>query len=49
MPTTSPKLPPIPPVNFPVIDPVTGLISNVWYEWFRAVDQVLRQVRAEIP
>ena len=49
MPTASPKIPPMPPPQVPLLDPATGLLSKVWFEYLRALDQTLRQVRAEIP
>jgi len=49
MPTTSPLIPPIPPPQIPVIDPLSGIMTKVWYEYLRALDQVTRKVRTEIP
>jgi hypothetical protein len=49
MPTTSPIIPPMPPPQVPLIDPATGLMTKVWFEYFRALDQSMRRVRAEIP
>jgi hypothetical protein len=49
MPTTSPPLPAMPPHDLPIIDQQTGKMDAFWYQWFRAVEQILRQVRSEIP
>jgi len=46
--TASPIIPAFPPANAPVIDPATGLMSKIWYEYFRALDQIVRVVRTEV-
>lgn len=28
------KLPPMPSPNVPIIDPKTGLMNRIWYDWF---------------
>jgi len=48
MATASPLVPPMPPPQVPVIDPLTGLMSKVWFEYFRALDQIMRVVRTEV-
>lgn len=48
MATASPVIPPMPPPQVPVLDPVTGLMVKVWYEYFRALDQVTRVIRTEV-
>jgi hypothetical protein len=46
--TLSPKLPPLPNVTVPVIDPKTGLISIEWYSWLKLVDTIVRTLRTEV-
>lgn len=36
--------PPIPPPNVPVIDPKTGLMNPVWYQYLVAADKKLRSL-----
>jgi len=49
MPTTSPPLPAMPSHNIPLVDPRTGLLTQLWYDYFRALDQIVRKIRTEIP
>ena len=46
--TTSPKLPPMPSVTVPVMDPKTGLVSAEWYSWLKLVDTIVRTLRTEV-
>lgn len=48
MATASPVIPPMPPPQVPLLDPASGLMSKVWYEYFRALDQIMRVVRTEV-
>lgn len=48
MATVSPLIPPMPPPQIPLLDPQTGLMEKVWYEYFRALDQIMRVVRTEV-
>jgi len=49
MPTASPKIPPLPAPSVPVVDENTNQFTKIWYEYIRALDQIMRQVRSEIP
>jgi len=49
MPTTAPPLPPLPPHDLPLVDLRTGRINENWIVWLKAVEQILRKVRSEIP
>lgn len=39
-------LPPLPIPTEPVIDPRTGLMTRSWYQYFRALDGVIRELTA---
>lgn len=43
------KAPPLPPSNIPVVDPRTGQMTRAWYEYFAALDALLREIVAAIP
>jgi hypothetical protein len=45
--TQVPKL--LPPRDFPVLDPRTGQMTEVWYEYLKSIDTLLRALRLEIP
>lgn len=49
MPTTTPKLPPLPDSETPVIDTQTGLMTREWYNYFVFLRRILAQIRLEIP
>lgn len=36
------SLPALPAPSHPVIDPKTGLINKVWFDYLRALDRALR-------
>lgn len=49
MPTTTPKPPPIPDSEVPVVDPATGKMTPDWYKYFVFWRRILAQMRLEIP
>jgi hypothetical protein len=42
-------VPPVPPAHVPLVNPSTGLMSQVWVEYYAKLDAFLREVRAAIP
>lgn len=49
MPTASKPIAPLPRQDVPFLDQRTGNVNIEWYRWLKAMDECLRQVRAEIP
>lgn len=49
MPTAAPQLPPIPRSDVVAVDPRTGRVTKDWYDYLKALDNILRIVRSEIP
>ena len=45
--TQPPKL--LPPRDFPILDPKTGQLTDVWHEYLKSIDALLRALRLEIP
>jgi hypothetical protein len=45
--TVVPKL--IPPRDHPFFDPKTGQLTDLWYEYLKSIDTLLRALRLEIP
>jgi hypothetical protein len=48
VPTASPKLPPLPGPDVPPVDK-TGLVNTDWYAWLKALENIVKIVRSEIP
>ena len=49
MPTSTPKPPPLPDADVPLVDPKTGRMTPEWYRWLAFYDRIWRQIRNEIP
>jgi len=49
MPTTSPKLIPLPLPDVALINPQTGQPTKEFYDWLVRLQAVLTKVRTEIP
>lgn len=49
MATATRPIPPQPDPNHPIVDPETGKIDRVWFEYLVALDRVVRALRTEIP
>lgn len=47
MATTSRTLPPMPPPNIKIVEP-DGSINRYWYDWLKAVEQIVRILRTEV-
>lgn len=45
--TLAPKL--LPPKDYPVFDPKTGKLTDLWYEYLKSSDALIRALRLEIP
>jgi hypothetical protein len=48
MPTTSPKIPPMPAPDVPLVMP-GGTINSDWYKWLTAFVAIVKTIRTEIP
>jgi hypothetical protein len=48
MPTTSPKIPPLPAPDVPLVER-DGTMNSDWYRWLVAFVAIVKQIRAEIP
>jgi hypothetical protein len=48
MPTASPKIPPMPAPDVPLVMP-GGTINSDWYRWLVAFVSIVAKVRSEIP
>lgn len=48
MPTSSPKLPPLPGPDVPVVGK-DGLVDTNWYAWLKALEGIVKILRTEIP
>lgn len=48
MATASPKLPPLPGSDVPVVSR-DGLVDPTWYQWLKVLEAVVTQLRKEIP
>lgn len=48
MTTTSPKLPPLPAPDVPVML-ASGAINPVWYQWLKTLETIVKRLREEIP
>jgi hypothetical protein len=48
MPTSSPPIPPMPDASVAVVMP-DGRMNPDWYRWLKAVLDVLKTIRSEIP
>jgi len=48
MPTTSPKLPPLPGPDVPVVTR-EGVIDTAWYQWLKTLEAIVKRLREEIP
>jgi hypothetical protein len=48
MPTTTPLLPPMPDAGIPLVLP-DGRMNPDWYRWLKAVVEILKTLRTEIP
>ena len=43
-PITTPKLPGLPAPDAPLVDPVTGRLQAVWFDYFKSLDVLMRLV-----
>jgi hypothetical protein len=48
MPTSSPPIPPMPDAGIPLVL-ADGRINPDWYRWLKALVDILKTMRAEIP
>lgn len=48
MPTATPKLPPMPDASVPMMLP-DGKINPDWYRYLKRLDELIRDLRLEIP
>jgi hypothetical protein len=48
MPTASPKIPPMPAPDVPLVER-DGTMNSDWYRWLVAFAAIVKQIRAEIP
>ena len=49
MPTTSPKIPPMPAPDVPLVMMPGGTINSDWYKWLVAFAAIVAKIRTEIP
>ena len=48
MPTASPKIPPMPAPDVPLVER-NGTINADWYKWLVAFVAIVKEIRTEIP
>ena len=48
MPTASPKIPPMPAPDVPLVER-DGTMNSDWYRWLVAFVAITKQIRVEIP
>ena len=48
MPTSSPPIPPMPDASIPLALP-DGRMNPDWYRWLKALVDIIKQLRGEIP